>query len=57
MLMNNDHCKLADISAGCKLADISARCVRWGNNCLYVQKYEKLSEISARPTKNRTMSA
>ena len=46
--MNSDHYKLADISA---------RCVRRGNNCLFVQKEEKLAEISARPTEKRNMSA
>ena len=29
----------------CKLAEFSARCVRRGNDCLYVQKEEKLAEI------------
>ena len=46
-LMNNDNCKLAEIAA---------RCVRRGNNCLNVQKYEELAEISARPPKSQNIS-
>ena len=45
--MNNDNCKLAEISA---------RCVPRGNNCLHVLKEGKLAEISARPTQNRNLS-
>ena len=41
--MNNDYCKVAEISAGC---------VRRGNNCLYVLEWEKLNKISASPEKN-----
>ena len=48
ILMNNDKCKLAEISA---------RCVQRGNNCLNVQKKEKLAEISAKPPKNQNISA
>ena len=48
IIMNNDNCKLAEISA---------RCVQRGNNCLNVQKQEKLAEISARPPKNQNISA